>query len=64
MAMVTVLKRKIRKQDDRVDDKSNCVIQPFVVTEAIVSAFMTYGPKSSHNASLKCRVNNTRRNKI
>lgn len=34
--MVPILKWKIRKQDNRVYDKSNYIVNPFVVTECIL----------------------------
>lgn len=57
MTAVAILPRKVRDKEKRVKDEANCVIEPLIVTEGMVTTLMCNDPDTSHDTALNSPVN-------
>jgi hypothetical protein len=44
---MTILPGEVRDEEEGMEDKTNCVIQPLVVAECVVTALVGYDPDTS-----------------
>lgn len=49
---MTVFPGEVRDEEEGMEDKTDCVIQPLVVAKSVVAAFVGYDPDTSQDTAL------------